>query len=629
MSEPPAANGRTDAEPDGFGDLADHGRFVRNLAWRLLHDEDAAEEVVQETMLAVVKASPKRDRSLRPWLATVARNVIRKRFRGESRRRRREEVAAQPEALPGTADMAARAEMLKVVVDAVLSLDEPNRSTVLLRFYEDLPPREIAARQGVGVETVRGRLKRAVLQLRRRLDALHPEGRSGWVPLLAGLCGMDASASILGGSGGAATGAEAAAAQAPGTVAGGLKGVAAAFLLGGALTGAAAWWGIEPAGPGATGDAVTRSGAASAAADPARASSATGREAATLVGHSSAAERLAAARTRNADLRERVAALGRKVAAAQPAPPDPHAFHFALPAESPAFDAADWKDLAGHLLELSKILDTLREEVVTLREPRAQTTAVLLEHNQPLSLFAISILDEMGVGSPSAAYTHPSVLANLIRAALDLAGRPLSHAQEVSIRTLGEAWQAEAAELDRTPAAGVPVLAGTIAEVDAKLRFVRAVKDLLTDGQRAALFHPQTEERVQVDLLSAALVHNALRSPVDANDRAELERALVASLFSLAGLEDEDPAPYAWIGKRWVDEIPEVLEPRYPWQLDVVFTHVDALQAQARAQVRAIEGIVGTGLLDDAEAEALLRVEILLRPRIRRNLPEPDAPDGD
>ena len=289
-----------------------------------------------------------------------------------------------------------------------------------------------------------------------------------------------------------------------------------------------------------------------------------------------------------------MAQLAQQVAAHEPPPPDPHAFHFALPEETPAFDAADWKDLAGHLLELSKLLDTVREEVVTNRgEPRSQTQTLILKHNQPLSLFAISILDEMGEGNPSAAYTHPSVLANLIRAALDLAGEPLSRAQEVAIRTMGEAWQAEAAPLERPLPPDVPVLARTIAEVDAKLRFVRAVKDVLTDRQRAVLFHPGTEERVQVDLLSAALVHNGVRSPVDANDRAELERALVTTLLSLAGIEDEDPAPYAWIGRRWLDEIPEVLVPHHPWEVDVVFTPVDALQAQARAQVRAIEGIVG------------------------------------
>ena len=81
----------------------------------------------------------------------------------------------------------------------------------------------------------------------------------------------------------------------------------------------------------------------------------------------------------------------------------------------------------------------------------------------------------------------------------------------------------------------VDALAGTIAEVDAKLRFVRAVKDVLTDGQRAVLFHPGTEGRVQVDLLSAALVHNGVRSPVDANDRKELEGALAHAAQAIEG----------------------------------------------------------------------------------------------
>ena len=399
-------------QPPPADEFAEHGRFVRNLAWRLLHDEDAAEEVVQETMLAVVKAKPARDRSLKPWLATVARNVIRRRFRGQGRRRKREEAAAKPEALPATVDMLARAEMLREVVDAVLSLEEPNKSTVLLRYYEDLPPREIAKRQGVGVETVRGRLKRAAKQLRRRLDARHPEGRAGWAPLLAGLCGIELPAHLLGGSTGVVTGSEVAStAQAPLVVVGGIQGVAAAFLVGAVVAGGASWWGLAPS--------TTSYEAATVVADPLR-REATRADAVQLRGRADAERRLAAARARRLTLNATLAALQNQVASLEPKPADPRAFHFALPEETPAFDAADWETLAGHMLGLSRLLRDVRHEVITDRQPASKTVREMLEHNQPLSVFAIAIQPEMEATDPNTAYSHPAVLANLIRAALAL-----------------------------------------------------------------------------------------------------------------------------------------------------------------------------------------------------------------
>ena len=51
----------------------------------------------------------------------------------------------------------------------MLDLDEPYQTTMLLRFFEDLPPRVVAERMGVPVETVRTRTKRACETLRARL----------------------------------------------------------------------------------------------------------------------------------------------------------------------------------------------------------------------------------------------------------------------------------------------------------------------------------------------------------------------------------------------------------------------------------------------------------------------------
>ena len=70
-------------------------------------------------------------------------------------------------------DVVARAEEHRRVVEAVLTLEEPYRSTILHRYFDDLGPTAIADRTGTPVDTVRTRLHRALGQLRGRLEAEH------------------------------------------------------------------------------------------------------------------------------------------------------------------------------------------------------------------------------------------------------------------------------------------------------------------------------------------------------------------------------------------------------------------------------------------------------------------------
>jgi hypothetical protein len=82
--------------------------------------------------------------------------------------------------VPSTAEILAREESRARVVEALRALEEPYRSTLLLRYFEDLPPRAIARREGVPVETVRTRIKRGLECLRARLDREYGGDRGAW-----------------------------------------------------------------------------------------------------------------------------------------------------------------------------------------------------------------------------------------------------------------------------------------------------------------------------------------------------------------------------------------------------------------------------------------------------------------
>jgi RNA polymerase sigma-70 factor (ECF subfamily) len=162
--------------------------WVRRLAAQLARDD--GDDVAQETWLLAVEKEPARDRPLRAWLAGVARRVAHGRRRAAARRLQREARALDTTTAPPADTLLLKAELLRLVAELVGQLDEPFRSTVLLRFYEGMTSSAIAARDGVPPATVRWRLARAIERLRAGLDQRVAGGRGRWMLVLAPPAGV-------------------------------------------------------------------------------------------------------------------------------------------------------------------------------------------------------------------------------------------------------------------------------------------------------------------------------------------------------------------------------------------------------------------------------------------------------
>lgn len=165
--------------------LQQHASFVRSLAERLIRDPGHAADASQAAWLACLERKAEPPQRPRAWLARVVTNEARMGWRGATRRRARETRVARPEAVPATLDDVVRAETVRRVAEAVLSLGEPYRATVLRRYYEGQPPRVIAHETGVPLETVKSRLKRAHERLRIVLEGEAPPRRPAWLAVVA------------------------------------------------------------------------------------------------------------------------------------------------------------------------------------------------------------------------------------------------------------------------------------------------------------------------------------------------------------------------------------------------------------------------------------------------------------
>src|SRR5215831_239162 len=176
------------------GQLLEQARWIRRLARVLIDQDDVAEDLVQDTWLVALRSHPDDDRPLGPWLGGVLRNLIYKRRRAEARRKHRERTAArQPVSLPTAEVLIDRAETQRLLVNLVMDLAEPYRSTLLLRYYEGLSAAEIARRQGIPAGTVRSRLKHGLDRLREHLDGRFDGDRRRWCVALAPLAGGPSS----------------------------------------------------------------------------------------------------------------------------------------------------------------------------------------------------------------------------------------------------------------------------------------------------------------------------------------------------------------------------------------------------------------------------------------------------
>ncbi len=182
-------------------ELTRHDASVRALLQRLLFDSNEVDDVMQRTYLAALERPPERAGSLLAWLRQVAVNFARTKHREEDRRQRRETLASSREETPATDQIVERIHQQRRVVDAVLGLAEPYRSVTLMRFFDDLPPRKIAARQNVPVTTVKSQLRRAMALLREEFDRQSGGNRRQWALAMLPILNMKRTAAKVSGGG--------------------------------------------------------------------------------------------------------------------------------------------------------------------------------------------------------------------------------------------------------------------------------------------------------------------------------------------------------------------------------------------------------------------------------------------
>jgi RNA polymerase sigma factor (sigma-70 family) len=158
-------------EQSAFADVARrHLDLVLGTALRKVEDSGAAQEIAQNVFGALARKAWRfaPDDSLPAWLHKTTLLESKSWLRGELRRRRREETAAELGTTMHTPDdQPAFNALVPLLDEALLSLRETDRTALLLRYYESHSLRDVGAAFGVSEDTAQKRVQSALEKLSR------------------------------------------------------------------------------------------------------------------------------------------------------------------------------------------------------------------------------------------------------------------------------------------------------------------------------------------------------------------------------------------------------------------------------------------------------------------------------
>jgi RNA polymerase sigma-70 factor (ECF subfamily) len=166
----------------GFGALVEqHQVAAFRAAWLIVRDAAAAEDVAQEAFIRAYRgiARFREGEPFRPWLLRIVTNLALNEVRARGRRGGligRFGASAGPGFEPPSA-RAEESEETATLAAAINELPLDDRVVLYLRYFLELPEREIATAIGKPAGTVKSRLHRAGQRLRAVIEQKYPQLR--------------------------------------------------------------------------------------------------------------------------------------------------------------------------------------------------------------------------------------------------------------------------------------------------------------------------------------------------------------------------------------------------------------------------------------------------------------------
>jgi RNA polymerase sigma-70 factor (ECF subfamily) len=157
-----------------------HKQKIYSFIYSKVYDRDITEDVFQDTFIKVIKTLKlgkyNEEGKFLPWVMRIAHNLVIDHFRKNSRMPKFQN-SGDFSIFSVLSDSSLNAEksMIKEQVESdvrrvIEELPDDQKQVLLMRMYQDMSFKEISERTGVSINTALGRMRYALINMRKVID---------------------------------------------------------------------------------------------------------------------------------------------------------------------------------------------------------------------------------------------------------------------------------------------------------------------------------------------------------------------------------------------------------------------------------------------------------------------------
>ena len=157
-----------------------HQQRLYSFIYSKVHDRDITEDVFQDTFIKVIRTLKRgnynEEGKFLPWVMRIAQNLIIDHFRKSNRMpafRNTDEFdifsVLGDDALNAESKLI-KEQILSDVKELIHELPEEQKEVLMMRIYKDMSFKEISENTGVSINTALGRMRYALINLRKVVE---------------------------------------------------------------------------------------------------------------------------------------------------------------------------------------------------------------------------------------------------------------------------------------------------------------------------------------------------------------------------------------------------------------------------------------------------------------------------
>jgi RNA polymerase sigma factor (sigma-70 family) len=157
-----------------------HSQRIYSFIFSKVYDRDVAEDIFQDTFIKVIKTLKRgaynEEGKFLPWVMRIAHNLVIDYFRKNTRMPKFEgNEDINIFSMIGDSSLNAEKQLIKDQVENDLrklidELPEDQKEVLKMRMYKDMSFKEISETTGVSINTALGRMRYAIINLRKIID---------------------------------------------------------------------------------------------------------------------------------------------------------------------------------------------------------------------------------------------------------------------------------------------------------------------------------------------------------------------------------------------------------------------------------------------------------------------------